>query len=43
MLSGADAMGEVLFELSHEGAGIEALHFHGESEQLSIGLLLAFS
>jgi hypothetical protein len=36
-------MGEVLFEFSHENAGHEALHFHGVSKLLKIGLSLAFS
>jgi hypothetical protein len=33
----------VLFEFSHENAGLEDLHFHGEPKQLKIGLPLAFS
>jgi hypothetical protein len=32
---------EVLFELPHENAGFEALHFHGEEEQFKIGLPFA--
>jgi hypothetical protein len=33
----------MLIELPHEKAGLEALHLHGESEQLKKGLLFAFS
>ncbi len=36
-------MGKVLFEFSHEKAGLEALLFHGEPQQLKIGLTLTFS
>jgi hypothetical protein len=34
---------EMLFEYSHENAGLEALHFHGEPKQFKIGLPIAFS
>jgi hypothetical protein len=33
----------MLFELSHEDTGFEALHFHGKAEQFKIGLLLALT
>jgi hypothetical protein len=33
----------MLFELSHENAGLETLHFHGESKQFKIRLPLAFA
>jgi hypothetical protein len=31
----------MLFELPHENAGLEALHFHGEAEQFKIRLPFA--
>jgi hypothetical protein len=33
----------MLFELPHENAGLEALHFHGEAEQFKIRLPFALS
>jgi hypothetical protein len=33
----------MLFELSHENTGLEALHFHGEPKQFKIRLPLALS
>ncbi len=36
-------MWKMLLELPHEDAGLEALHLHGESEQLKIGLPFALS
>ncbi len=39
----ADTLRKMLLELPHEGAGLEALHLHGESEQLKIGLPFALS
>jgi hypothetical protein len=39
----ADTMPKMLLELPHEGAGLEALHLHGASEQLKIGLSFALS
>jgi hypothetical protein len=33
----------MLLELPHEDAGLEALHLHGESEQLKIRLPFALS
>jgi hypothetical protein len=32
-----------LLELAHENAKLEAIHAHGESQQLKIGLPLAFA
>jgi hypothetical protein len=34
---------KMLFQLPHENAGLETLHFHGEAQQLKIGLPLALS
>jgi hypothetical protein len=34
---------KMLLELPHKDARLEALHLHGESEQLKIGLLFALS
>ncbi len=39
----ADPMWEVLLELAHEHAWLEALHVHGEAKQLKVGLPLDFS
>ncbi len=36
-------MQKMLLELPHEDAELEALHLHGESEQLKIGLLFSLS
>jgi hypothetical protein len=36
-------MREMLFEFSHENAGLETLHFHGEPKQFKIRLPLAFA
>jgi hypothetical protein len=33
----------MLFQLPRENAGLEALHYHGEAQQLKIGLPLALS
>jgi hypothetical protein len=33
----------MLLKFSHENAGLEALHFHGELKQFKKGLSLAFS
>jgi hypothetical protein len=38
---GADTVRKMLLEFPHEDAGLEALHLHGESEQLKIGLPFA--
>jgi hypothetical protein len=35
-------MREMLFEFSHENAGLETLHFHGEPKQFQI-IALAFA
>jgi hypothetical protein len=37
-----DSVREMLFEFSHENAGIETLHFNGEPKQFKIRLPLAF-
>jgi hypothetical protein len=34
---------EMLFEFPHENAGLEALHFHGETKQFKVRLPLALS
>jgi hypothetical protein len=39
----ADTVRKMLLELPQEDAGLEALHLHGESEKLKIGLLLSLS
>jgi hypothetical protein len=39
----ADTERKMLIELPHEKAGLEALHLHGESEQLKKGLLFDLS
>jgi hypothetical protein len=39
----ADTVRKMLLELPHEEAGLEALHLHGESEQLKIGLPFSLS
>jgi hypothetical protein len=36
-------MGKVLLEFPHEDTGLGALHLHGESKQLKIGLSFALS
>jgi hypothetical protein len=36
-------MGKLLLEFPHKDAGFEALHLHGDSKQLKIGLPFAFS
>jgi hypothetical protein len=33
----------MLFELSHENTGLEALHFHGKAKQFKVGLPFALS
>jgi hypothetical protein len=33
----------MLFELSHENTGLEALHFHGKAKQFKVRLPLALS
>jgi hypothetical protein len=33
----------MLFELSHENTGLEALHFHGKAKQFKIRLPLSLS
>jgi hypothetical protein len=33
----------MLFELSHENIGLEALHFHGKAKQFKVGLRFALS
>jgi hypothetical protein len=38
-----DTVRKMLLEFPHEDAGLEALHLHGESEQLKIGLPFALS
>ncbi len=38
-----DSMREMLFEFSHDNAGLETLHFHGEPKQFKIRLPLAFA
>jgi hypothetical protein len=39
----ADTVRKMLLELPQEDAGLEALHLHGESEKLKIGLPLSLS
>ncbi len=39
----ADTMRKMRLELPHEDAGLEALHLHGESKKLKIGLPYALS
>jgi hypothetical protein len=38
-----DSMREMLFEFSHENAGLETLHFHAELKQFKIRLPLALT
>jgi hypothetical protein len=38
----ADTVRKILLEFPLEDAGLEALHLHGEPEQLKIGLPFAF-
>jgi hypothetical protein len=38
-----DSWREMLFEFHHENAGLEALHFHGETKQVKVRLPLALS
>jgi hypothetical protein len=42
-VSGETPGGQVLFELSCENTGLEALHFHREVKQFKVGLLFALS
>jgi hypothetical protein len=39
----ADTVRKMLLEFPHEDAGLEALHLHGESELLKIGLPVTLS
>ncbi len=39
----ADTIRKMLLEFLHEDAGLEALHLHGELEQLKMGLPFALS
>jgi hypothetical protein len=38
-----DTWREMLFELSHENTGLEALHFHGKAKQFKVRLQFALS